>query len=348
MLFKKFNLLFLSVLVLISIPLISSATLTNVNITSSGINATINISNYIITFDRLDVFDNAITFYNLSYTNPNSCNAAGSSYSVYNYTDSNSISDLPAVSCAVSTTTSSGGGGGTINSVTSAQITNYISITANQPKEINITNLQIDLTKLIITTNQNVSSALLIITEIKNLSKNTTNQLPLGISYQSFEIDLTKINDTNITNVIINFKVNKTWMTEQNATQKDIVLYRLKGNSWNSLNTTFLNKDDRYYYFNALSPGFSTFTIFLNQKLCVPDTKKCFNNQTQLCSENSTWIMTEQCQNGCENGECLTNPNKSPVGFEIIVAVIVGVILIIAYALFKKIKWKVYKPYSKF
>lgn len=344
-----FIFLFLLIFIFLFSNFISAQTLTNTNITATGINATINISNYIITFDRLDVFSNAITFYNLTYTNPNSCNGASSSYSVYNYTTSNSSSDLLAISCTTTTTaSSSGGGGGTINSATSTQITNYISITANQPKGINITNSQIDLTGIIITTYQNVSSALLIITEIKDLPKNINNQLPLGISYQSFEINLTKINDTNIANAIINFKVNKTFLQKQNATQKDVVLYRLKNNLWSPLNTTFLNGDEKYYYFNSLSPGFSIFTIFLNQKLCVPQTKQCLVNQVQICSENSTWTVEEQCSNGCENGECLTNPVKSSFSFTIIVAAIIGLILIVGYILFRKINRGVYKPYSKF
>ena len=347
---KKFNFLFLLVFIVIFSNFISAQTLTNANITATGINATINISNYIITFDRLDVFDNAITFYNLSYTNPASCNSTSSFYDVYNYTTPNSISDLPSVACTATTTTtsSSGGGGGIVTTNTAnitTQITNYISITANQSKEINITNSQIDLTKIIITTNQNISNVLLIITEKGTLPENTTNNLPFGISYQSFEINFT--NSDKVTNAIINFKVNKTFLQIKNASSSDVVLYRLKNNSWNPLSTTFLNEDEKYYYFNAISPGFSTFTIFLNQKLCVANAKRCFDNQTQICSENSTWIILEQCQNGCENGNCIIL-KKSPLGFTIIVAAIIGLILIVIYSLFNKIKRGVYKPYSKF
>jgi PGF-pre-PGF domain-containing protein len=317
---KKYFLIFFLVFALF-FPLCSAMTLTNTNITATGINATINISNYIITFDRLDVFDNAITFYNLSYTNPSSCNGASSSYTTYNYTTSNSFSDLPAVSCTTTTTTGSGGGGsgGIINATTTkpAQITNYVNIIANQPEVINITNSNFDLTKIIITSNENITRASLIITEIKELPKSTENGLPLGVSYQIFGINITKINNTGIMNVIIEFKINKTWIAEQNATSKNITLYRMKNNEtqWNLLNTTFLNEDDKYYYFNASTPGFSSFVIFLNK------------------NEVKTNISKQI---------------KSPFSFTIIVAVIIVLILIVVYILFSKIKRGVYQPYSKF
>ena len=45
-------------------------TLENTEITSNSLNTTINITAFSITFDQLDVLDNAITFTNLRYTNP--------------------------------------------------------------------------------------------------------------------------------------------------------------------------------------------------------------------------------------------------------------------------------------
>jgi hypothetical protein len=79
---------------------ILAATINNTTITSEGMNSTINISDFEITYDRLEVYDNAITFYNLSYTNPLSCNSQASSYSIYNYTTENSLVTLPYVECS--------------------------------------------------------------------------------------------------------------------------------------------------------------------------------------------------------------------------------------------------------
>jgi PGF-pre-PGF domain-containing protein len=344
---NKFRFVFLFFLAFFSFNFVSSQTLTNTTINATGINAVLNISGYTITFDELDVFDNAITFYNLAYTHPNSCNNETSTYTVYNYTTSNSISDLPSIACVVAQENT--GGGATTKP---AQITNYINLIANQSKTMNITNSHIDLTGIAITADKNITGVSLIITEEKNLPNDAENGLPLGLSYQSFEINLTKVNSSDITSATINFKVNKTWMTRQNATTKDITLYRKSANEtlWNPLNTNFLSEDSKYYYFNALTPGFSTFLIFLYQPQCVLNTKRCSGNQTQLCSEDSTWVNEENCPNGCENGECLaskssTNPS---IIFIAIVVIVILLILVAGYILFKKLsKNKVYAPYSK-
>jgi hypothetical protein len=175
----------------------------------------------------------------------------------------------------------------------------------------------------------------LIINRINVFSNLTA--LPLGVPYQEFQINTTMITNLSIANAILEFKVNKTWATNKDVIAKDIVIYRMKDNDslWNPLNTTFLNEDEKYYYFSAVTPGFSTFLIFSNQNICVPNARRCFNNQSQLCLQNTTWMTTEQCPDGCSNEGCSNIFSNNP---PIIYGVIILIVLIIGATLLSKNK----------
>lgn len=59
------------------------------------------------------------------------------------------------------------------------------------------------------------------------------------------------------TNNIIQFKVPVSWM-EQNGIA---MLYRWNNNEWQQLSTSFVKSDDEYYYYQAVTEGFSSFAI---------------------------------------------------------------------------------------
>jgi len=66
---SKKKLIFL--IILLALPLVSAVTISNTTIGSRGLGSEINISNFNITLDKLMIQNNAVIFYNLSYTNPN-------------------------------------------------------------------------------------------------------------------------------------------------------------------------------------------------------------------------------------------------------------------------------------
>ena len=76
-------------------------------------NTTINVTAFSITFDQLDVLDNAITFYNLSYAHPSGCQFSPlTGLDLFNYTTPNkSISSSTAFPPSVCGGTKSGGVG---------------------------------------------------------------------------------------------------------------------------------------------------------------------------------------------------------------------------------------------
>lgn len=70
----------------------------------------------------------------------------------------------------------------------------------------------------------------------------------------------------NFENARINFRVKKSWISENNINKSTITLYRYDQNSWNQLPTTLSGEDEVYLYFTAETPGFSPFAISGTEK----------------------------------------------------------------------------------
>jgi hypothetical protein len=245
----------------------------------------------------------------------------------------------------------SGGSGG--GSTFTSLITNIVS---NKPVEIIINNSQMDLSSLKLNIKKSISNSSMTILKL-NDSYGLTNGLPIGKLYQAFEIE-PGINNSDIINATLNFKINRTWLAENNITfhykgskfwliQNDIVgniiLYRhpTGANSWMPLTTSFLSEDNQSYHFSAYSKGFSTFAIFFNKYDCMPNSARCDGNDVQLCLGNSTWLVTETCSDVCNNGRCQSVFFKSNQFYTILITVISGIIAIVVIVLIsKKVKKK--------
>ena len=208
-------------------------------------------------------------------------------------TDANSCgttNDRPALSQTCTTT--GGGGGGGIVAGQPTETYSWDIIEPDNPAEMEITNQEIDITKITIDVSEIVTDASIKITKVDVVPQSDIKIGASGDTYQSFQIDTTNLNDTNIEFVTIEFKINKTWVDEQ-GTIDDINLYRKQdtANQWDELNTTFVNSDSDYYYFSTVSPGFSVFTV-------VMDLLGCNNNN--IC-ESELGENEINCQNDCKS-----------------------------------------------
>ncbi|MBA7701626.1 hypothetical protein ES703_110367 [subsurface metagenome] len=242
-------------------------------------------------------------------------------------TDANScgtIVDRPALSQSC---TMGGGGGITKGQPTETNILTDIS--PDQPVETIIDNPEIDITKITVEVNQEVQSASITVTVIDVTPQSDIQIRVDGINYQGFKIDTTNLNDTNTENVTIDFRVNKTWLDEQDLTYDSVALYRKPGkpNIWDELNTSFVSEDEDYYYFSAISPGFSIFVIVIDLSVC---------NNNNICE-------TELGENemNCPN-DCKTTRGKNKF-FEIIkqpylwvITIFISMIIVVLIVRFKK------------
>jgi PGF-pre-PGF domain-containing protein len=86
-----------------------------------------------------------------------------------------------------------------------------------------------------------------------------------GTVYAYFNIEKINVDDANVNKVTIKFKVDKSWITNNNIDTGTITLNRYVNGTWIAL-TTKLVSSNGYYYFEAESPGLSVFAVTAQQK----------------------------------------------------------------------------------
>jgi len=84
---------------------------------------------------------------------------------------------------------------------------------------------------------------------------------PTGKVYSYLKITTQNLGDDALEEVKIKFKVERTWIEENEVDEERIVLMRLEGGNWRELPTTLLSSDENYVYYEATTPGFSYFAI---------------------------------------------------------------------------------------
>lgn len=82
-----------------------------------------------------------------------------------------------------------------------------------------------------------------------------------GKVYQYMEINKTILNDTDVDKIKLKFKVEKSWINQSRINSSTVVLNRYTDDTWNPLNTTKVDEDSDYVYYESESPGLSIFAI---------------------------------------------------------------------------------------
>ena len=87
--------------------------------------------------------------------------------------------------------------------------------------------------------------------------------------YSYLEIEITSddkfVADDDIESLKIRFKVEQTWMEENNIDNETIVLMKYHNDEWQKLSTTVISEDAVYVYFESETTGFSTFAIAVSE-----------------------------------------------------------------------------------
>ncbi len=207
------------------------------------------------------------------------------------------------------------------------------SASAGGSASVGITNPRIDMRNITIFPNTNISNASITVTENESGNIRVGTEFPEGTVYQAFTITTKAISNEDLNNVTLEFRVNKTWLAEQNKTYDNVVLYRVpSGNAtWQELTTVSIREDSTYYYFLATSPGFSTFVILVAEKVfeCDVGQKRCFNDELQSCIDKGEWILKEQCKYGCKNARCILIA-PTVLYIAVIAVISFGIIIILA------------------
>ncbi|MFH1642183.1 MAG: PGF-pre-PGF domain-containing protein [Nanoarchaeota archaeon] len=196
--------------------------------------------------------------------------------SVYASSNSISASLVIADDDAVNTGGSSGGGSsGGVSITTENQDDKSYSITIDNTKT-QFTQVQIFLEEQV--EGYKVSFA-------KVDKPKILEGLVTGPVYQYIKVDST-IDSAKIKKVEIRFSVEKSWLTANSASPDSIVLHRCSDTgSCSKLPVNILTEDKDYFYFKALSPGFSYFVISIEPIYAVK-TKDGKNTTIELIANN--------------------------------------------------------------
>jgi PGF-pre-PGF domain-containing protein len=85
-----------------------------------------------------------------------------------------------------------------------------------------------------------------------------------GIMYKYLDIKLTSndiyLHEEEFETIKFEFKVEKTWIYDNNIDKNTITLIRYN-NGWKDLTTILLQEDDNFIYYEAETPGLSTYTV---------------------------------------------------------------------------------------
>lgn len=173
-----------------------------------------------------------------------------------------------------------------------------------------------------------------------------------GATYKYLEISTT-IQSTKIDKVTVKFKVEKSWLSNNTIDYTTISLQRYANSQWNKLNTTFINEDSTYYYFEAVSPGFSIFSITGLKGTPTTPTQQCpacdsctawsdclANNQTRTCYKCDV-STAYKCQSYSETKDCTPVIGQAvKTTWQTIVAwvVVIGGLIVIIWLLVKRRK----------
>lgn len=129
----------------------------------------------------------------------------------------------------------------------------------------------------------------------------------------------------NIENAAVYFKVEKSWIQDKNIDKSSITLNRFNDTKWDALPTNLTGEDDKYLYFKAETPGFSSFAI--TGKITANEAV----NTTPI--ENQTRPNIESLENNASNAtnveQTQTPSTKSP-GFDAVFE-IVGLLAVFLY-----------------
>lgn len=190
-------------------------------------------------------------------------------------------------------------------------------------------------------------------------------------AFQYINITPTGISDSDIESAKIAFKVNKSWVVQNQIQVATIALDRWQVNAWQSLTTRQTGEDSTYYYFEADTPGFSYFAITGQSSAaaeqpgeqpeacnsdgycdigedydncpsdcepgevgkCRDGERQCVGMVLQECS-GGVWSDIETCEIGCQQGACL-----EPMEIDtttLLIVVVIAVVVVVAVVVVKK------------
>ena len=130
---------------------------------------------------------------------------------------------------------------------------------------------------------------------LKNIST-LVEQAPTGMVYKNMNIWVGRYGyatEYNIANPVIGFKIERSWIENNDIVVSSITLCRYHNDGWEHLTTREIGDDEKYIYFGADTSGFSPFAIigYTEEEMTAQDV-----GEPTLGLEDTSVASTFKCQ----------------------------------------------------
>jgi PGF-pre-PGF domain-containing protein len=266
-----------------------------------------------------------IKFYNTSSTTwvvqtPYTLNETGK-YIIANVSHFSTYALLGTPTTSTTPTTSSGGSGGSGGGgVITAEPYDNIASSETYEKSL-VYNIPVLYTfklpehgiyEIAVTGKENENTIALKVEALKGPTKIAGISAPPGTVYKNINI---WSGSQRIKEALIRFKVENTWIANNNLASGDLLMVRWNGNEWTNLDVSELKKDDTYTFYEAKTEGFSSFAITAIKDGVVPEAA----GVTEIAGTPVKPIGTETVT---------PMPTKNTPGFEAIITVFATAMLV--------------------
>ncbi|MCK4521776.1 MAG: PGF-pre-PGF domain-containing protein, partial [Nanoarchaeota archaeon] len=111
--------------------------------------------------------------------------------------------------------------------------------------------------EIIIKLNKTLYNAMLVLKKIKKPTFISAGD----IVYEYAEVDKKNIENSDMKEVVVRFRVKKSWLRKNNIGRRDVSLRRYINNKWAGVNTAIISEDKRYCYYESILKELSYFAI---------------------------------------------------------------------------------------
>ena len=158
---------------------------------------------------------------------------------------------------AATTTTPSSSSTSSVSTTVNTKIISAAS--ADNPIDFSISRSDLAVKQVYVEVNKALSNVKFVVKKLS--TKPTSISTPTGDLYEYVEFTLTNLEDEDIDEAKITFRVSKEWIEDNNLGTGSVILQRFGDDGWESLETTFIEMVNGDYSFEAVTKGFSYFAI---------------------------------------------------------------------------------------
>ncbi|MBI4152523.1 PGF-pre-PGF domain-containing protein [Candidatus Woesearchaeota archaeon] len=165
------------------------------------------------------------------------------------------------VTAAATSGSGGGGSGGGVSTGTQGQFEKktWSSILAGEKATVAVKNGVLGVTSIEFVVQKTTYGATLSVKKVDSLP--STVEAFAKKAYKTLQITETNVEKALSGPAVINFKVEKKWLADNNLAASQVAMHHFKDGQWVELTTTAGQDDGTYVHFTAETPGFSYFVI---------------------------------------------------------------------------------------